>query len=185
MAKDRTQLNINIDPNLLLLLKSEAIKSGQTLTVYVTKRLQATVEKSSNNLDSLEARLLAIEKHLNLSQKSSQKKNNEEVIFTDEGAKKYGEVAKSLFEAQFKSMGISRETALKELNTYLQKYDNSEPELVRKILLGEHNLTGREMTHAYRFGSCAMRSALYDWCKKPLDELNEAFLNAVITKSLV
>ena len=39
MDKKKTQLNITIDPNLLIALKSEAIKSGKTLTAYVTERL--------------------------------------------------------------------------------------------------------------------------------------------------
>ena len=43
MPRERTQLNINIDPALLIKLKSEAIKQGKTLTDFV-------FAKSSNNL---------------------------------------------------------------------------------------------------------------------------------------
>ena len=105
-------------------------------------------------------------------------------IFTDQGAKKYGEVAKRLFELHLKKRGISIDAGIKELATYLQRLPHSSPELVFQILLGNHDLTGLEMTNAYRNGSCGMRTALVEWCNDSLEDLNEAFLNAVITKSL-
>ena len=40
MPRDRTQLNINIDPALLLKLKSEEIKQGKTLTTFVLDHLK-------------------------------------------------------------------------------------------------------------------------------------------------
>ena len=50
MPRERTQLNINIDPALLLKLKSEAIKQGKTLTDFVVEQLKyspATVSDDS------------------------------------------------------------------------------------------------------------------------------------------
>ena len=73
---------------------------------------------------------------------------------------------------------------MQELAANLEKLPHSSPELVFQILLGNHDLTGLEMTNAYRYGACAMRTALVDWSNDPLEDLNEAFLNAVITKSL-
>ena len=73
---------------------------------------------------------------------------------------------------------------MKELGAHLIKLPYSSPELVFQILLGNQQLTGLEMTNAYRHGSCAMRTALSQWCNDSLEELNEAFLNSVITKSL-
>ena len=67
----------------------------------------------------------------------------------------------------------------------LKKLPDSLPELVFAILLGNHDLTGAEMTGAYRKGSCAMRAALVQWANDPLEKLNEAFLGAVIMKSLI
>ena len=58
------------------------------------------------------------------------------------------------------------------------------PTLVFQILRGSQDLTGDEMTHAYRTGSCAMRTVLMQRCQDPLEELNRAFLDAVITKEL-
>ena len=182
MSPERTQLNINIDPKLLLKLKSEAIKSGKTLTAFVTEKL-SDIESISTTV-GLEERLTRIEEHLNLNKNSSSQEKNIRKIFTDEGAKKYGEVAKRLFEFHLKKKGLAREDGLQELAVYLAKLPHSSPELVFQILLGNHDLTGLEMTNAYRYGACAMRTALVEWSNDPLEDLNKAFLNAVITKSL-
>jgi len=40
MAKKRSQINIKIDPELLLSLTSESIKSGKILTEFVTEQLR-------------------------------------------------------------------------------------------------------------------------------------------------
>ncbi len=182
MSKKRTQLNIKIDPKLLLKLKSEAIKDGKTLTEFVTQKLSSIPSNSRD--DSLEQRLTKIEQHLNLDKNSSEEEKSIGSIFTDQGAKKYGEVAKALFDLHRKKKRLSLEDSLKELDIHLKKLPHSSPELVFQILLGAHDLTGLEMTNAYRYGSCAMRTALSQWSKDSLEELNDAFLNAVITKSL-
>ncbi len=182
MPKERTQLNINIDPELLLKIKSEAIKNGMTLTEFVTEKL-ATVESISDN-DALEQRLAKIEQHLNLDKNLPDPEKTIGSIFTDDGAKNYGEVARKLFDAFLKKKGLSKEDGLKELAVKLAKLPHSSPELVFQILLGNHDLKGIEMTNAYRHGSCAMRTALVEWSNDSLEDLNEAFLSAVITKSL-
>ncbi len=182
MAKNRTQLNINIDPELLLKLKSEATKNGKTLTKFVTDQLEKM--PISSDQDSLEQRLNKIEEYLHLTKGLSVSQKQMGSIFTDNGAKKYGQVAKKLFDAHLDRKKMLQEDGLQELAIILKKYPNSNPELVFGILLGIHDLTGLEMTRAYRYGSCAMRSALSDWCKDSLEPLNEAFLSAVITKSL-
>ena len=182
MPKERTQLNIKIDPALLIRIKAEAIKNGMTLTEFVTRKLE-NIESISNN-DVLEKRLAKIERHLNLDKNSSDQKPTIGSIFTDDGAKIYGEVARRLFDVFLKKKGLSKEDGLKELALNLEKLPYSSPELVFQILLGNHDLTGLEMTKAYRHGSCAMRTALVEWSNDSLEELNEAFLSAVITKSL-
>ena len=182
MPRERTQLNINIEPELLLKLKSEAIKSGMTLTQFVTSKLCDIESNSSYTV--LEERLAKIEQHLHLNKQTSDPELKISSIFTDKGAKEYGEVSKRLFELQLQKKGISQEDGLKELSVIINKLPNCFPELIFKILLGHHELTGAEMTNAYRFGSCAMRTALMEWCNDPLEDLNDSFLNAVITKSL-
>ncbi len=185
MPKERTQLNINIDPELLLELKSEAIKRGKTLTDFVIDQLKDPSSKSKES-DQLEKRLLRIEKILKLDEKLPKEKEQRiGTIFTDAGAAKYGELAKEIFESHLKKKGIDIHIGLQQIDEHLKIYPYSNPELIFQILLGTHTLTGLEMTVAYRHGSCAMRSALNDWTNDSLEQLNKAFLNAVITKSLV
>ena len=95
MSKERTQLNVNIDPELLLKLKSQAIKNGKTLTEFVVSQLKHIPEEISE--DTLEKRLLRIEKILFMDKPSSYKGKKIGTIFTDKGAREYGEIAKSEF----------------------------------------------------------------------------------------
>jgi uncharacterized protein (DUF1778 family) len=186
MENKKAQLNIQIEPSLLVALKAEAIKSGKTLTAFVTERLvQANCDVKE---DILEQRLLRLEEKVNLLDNfinhSSYKKNLVHSIFSDSGAKKYGEVARELFELHRKEKGLSFEDAWGELSRCLANYE-SQPELVYKLLVGKKVLYGLEMTLAYRHGSCGMRSALVEWTNSSLEPLNEAFLNAVELENLV
>ena len=187
-SEDKSQLNIKIDPKLLLRLKSKAIKSGKTLTAFITELLEEGSIKASGDIEILEKRLLRIEEKLNLKDNFWSDKeedlNQKECIFTDSGAKRYGHVAKELFEFYRKEKKLSLEDAIAELSTCLGNYD-SQPELVFELLMGNHVLTGLEMTDAYRHGSCGMRSALSEWTNSSLEPLNEAFLNAVEINKLV
>ena len=187
-GKDKSQLNIKIDPQLLLKLKSEAIKNGKTLTAFITELLEKGSIKSNAHIDILEQRLLRVEKQLNLmdgfSFDNEKDLNQSKCIFSNRGAKKYGETARELFELHRKQKKLSLEQAFAELSICLANYD-SQPELVFELLSGNHELTGLEMTDAYRNGSCGMRSALSEWTNNSLEALNEAFLNAVEIKNLV
>ena len=183
MARERTQLNIKIDPDLLLKLKSEAIKSGKTLTEFVVQQLKNMPKK--NDEDQLEKRLLKLEKFLMIDKKVPEKGKQIGTIFSDQGAKEYGETARMEFLAYAKKKNLGIHDALEELDRHLLNYPHGDNELIYQILLGTHELTGLEMTIAYRYGSCALRSALNDMTNDPLERLNKAFLDAVITKSLV
>ena len=186
-SEDKSQLNIKIDPKLLLRLKSKAIKSGKTLTAFITELLEEGSIKASGDIEILEKRLLRIEEQLNLKDNFWSDKeedlNQAECIFSDSGAKRYGDVAKELFEFHRKEKKLSLKDAFAELSTCLANYD-SQPKLVFEVLLGKHELTGLEMTDAYRNGSCGMRSALNDWSKTSSEKLNGAFLEAVELKNL-
>tara|TARA_R100000664_G_C2712791_1_gene108942 strand:- start:34 stop:588 length:555 start_codon:yes stop_codon:yes gene_type:complete len=181
--KDKAQLNVKIDPRLLVSLKAEAIKSGKTLTNYITDLLeQNSKPKKSEDYELLEARLLRVEKQLDL--KSTKEIEPNETIFSDSGAKKYGDMARQLFEHHRKAKNLSLKDAFAELSVCLSHYD-SRPELVFQLLSGEQDLTGKKMTEAYRVGSCGLRSALCEWINDDLEPLNDAFLSAVEIKQLV
>ena len=113
MPRERTQLNINIDPELLLRIKSEAIKNGMTLTEFVTRKL-ANIESRPDN-DLLEKRLAKIDRHLNLNENSSDQERTIGSIFSDDGAKNYGEVARRLFDVFLKKKGLSKEDGWEQL----------------------------------------------------------------------
>jgi len=183
MAKEKSQLNVQIDPQLLIALKFEAINSGKTLSAFVTERLFHHDVKG----EILEERLQRIEKQLdllnNFKRDVENKININRSIFSDSGAKKYGEVAREIFELNRKKKKLSFDEAFGELSRSLVKYP-SYPELVLSLLTGKHQLTGLEMTTAYRNGSCGMRNALHDWTNSSLEKLNEAFLNAVMIENL-
>ena len=185
MANENSQLNVQIDPQLLIALKIEAINSGKTLSAFVTERL--TQSHQDVNGEILEERLQRIEKQLdllnNFKRDVENKININRSIFSDKGAKKYGEVAREIFELNQKKTKLSFDEAFGELSRSLAKYQ-SYPELVLSILSGKHHLTGLEMTNAYRNGSCGMRNALHDWTNSSLEKLNEAFLNAVMVENL-
>ena len=183
MVRERTQLNIKIDPDLLLKLKSEAIKNGKTLTEFVIQQLKDLPDKNYD--DQLEKRRLRIEKLLAIDKEAPVKGKQIGTIFSNEGAKEYGETARMEFLAYAKRSNLTIHAALEELDGHLSNYPHANNELIYQILLDTHHLTGLEMTIAYRHGSCAMRSALNDLTNDPLEKLNKAFLNAVITKSLV
>ena len=57
--KKKSQLNVQIDPSLLIELKAEAIKQGKSLADFVSERLeQSSVEVKD---EILEQRLIRIE----------------------------------------------------------------------------------------------------------------------------
>ena len=89
---DRTQLNVNISPELLKVLKQNAIKSGLTLAKYVTKLIQAYVSNEDlieegtlvdKRIESMESQLNEIAEKLNnfnnIISESSYKEEKEEV----------------------------------------------------------------------------------------------------------
>jgi len=71
---ERTQLNVNISPELLKVLKQNAIKSGSTLAKYVTQIIQSYVSKEdliedenliNKRINSIESQLAEISEKLN------------------------------------------------------------------------------------------------------------------------
>ena len=185
MSEEKYHPDIRIDPDLLIALKIEAIKNDMSLSSLINQRLKQFQIESKNEI--LEQKLLSIETRLNslssFKLEIEKKANNRSSIFSDSGAKKYGEAAKKFFDMYRNKMKLTFNQAFDELSKVLAKYEG-QPEMVRALLSGEHVLTGKEMTAAYRMGSCAMRSALNEWCRCSSEELNNAFLDAVIIENL-
>ena len=167
MTNKRTQLNINIDPALLNRLKIVALRTGKTLTQYITEKLEDIEEveevKQAVDADFL-TRLENIEKHLNLNQMklATARSNDKEKLFSDKGAKEYGQLYREVFTSTVKSKGITIKEGLRELIFHLIQ-NNSNIELVYNILLSNHELNGIEMTNEYYNGVCKMRASLNSW----------------------
>ena len=84
---ERTQLNVNISPELLKVLKQNAIKSGLTLAKYVTQLIQAYVSKEdliedenliNKRINSMESQLIEISEKLNNFNRMSNTSDKEE-----------------------------------------------------------------------------------------------------------
>ena len=185
MNTEEDHPNIRIEPDLLISLKLEAIKNGISLSSLINEKLKQFHIETKNEI--LEQKLLSIEKRLNslsnFKLEIENKANNTSSMFSDTGAKKYGEAAKNFFDMYRDKMKLTFNQAFEELSKVLTKYEG-QTDLVRALLSGEHILTGIEMTDAYRKGSCAMRSALNEWSRSSSEDLNKAFLDAVIIENL-
>ena len=100
MSEEIDHPNIRIEPNLLIALKLEAIKKGISLTSLINEKLKQFHIETKNEI--LEQKLLNIEKRLNslsnFKLEIENKANNTSSIFSDAGAKKYGEAAKNYFD---------------------------------------------------------------------------------------
>ena len=85
---ERTQLNVNISPELLKVLKQNAIKSGITLAKYVTQLIQSYVSKEdlieddnliNKRINSMESQLIEISEKLNNFNRMSSTSDKEEM----------------------------------------------------------------------------------------------------------
>ena len=71
-------MNINIQPELLEKLKVAAIRSGKTITEYVSESIANQIENSFP--DNLDSRLLAIEEKLGLIEDKSRSSSEDQKI---------------------------------------------------------------------------------------------------------
>ncbi len=127
--EEKSQLNIKIDPKLLLRLKSREIKNGKTLTAFITEILEQSPTKITSDIDILEQRLLRVEEQIklkdNLSPDKEKDLNPSKSIFTNSGAKRYGEIAKKLFDLHREKRHLSLKDAFAELSTCLANFDST------------------------------------------------------------
>ena len=97
---ERTQLNVNISPELLKVLKQNAIKSGLTLAKYVTQIIQSYVSKDdliedenliNTRINSVERQLIEIAEKLNnvnrMKSSTSYKEEKEKISALDASPK--------------------------------------------------------------------------------------------------
>ena len=115
---ERTQLNVNISPELLKVLKQNAIKSGLTLAKYVTQIIQSYLSKDdliedenliNKRINSVESQLIEIAKKLddfNSMKSSTSHKEKKEKISALDPSQRIAANPKKPSAADVKRIGI-------------------------------------------------------------------------------
>ena len=115
---ERTQLNVNISPELLKVLKQNAIKSGLTLAKYVTQIIQSYVSKDdliedenliNKRINSVEGQLIEITKKLekfNSMKSNTSHKEKKETISALDPSQRIAAKPKKPSAADVKRIGI-------------------------------------------------------------------------------
>ena len=195
---ERTQLNVNISPELLKVLKQNAIKSGLTLAKYVTKLIQAYVSNEDlieegtlvdKRIDSMEIQLNEIAEKLNnfnnIISEDSYKEEKEEIA--DEAispriafipkkpstadVKKIG----TLCSQHFKNIQRAEVLSAKEAWQLFKDQECIKPikeehlTVILDVLRGEEILTFKDMqTLGFEYGSCPVMKAFRTMSELPI-----------------
>lgn len=132
----RSQLNINIDPDLLILIKQNALKSGMTISDFINNIIKSYLTdkdlKTSNlnndqRLNNIEKRLSDITKSIN--QLLDVKSESNFIQCTEEDAKKYC----ILLAKQFKLYARNKMISTKEAWIEFMKQDDAKSILQKHI----------------------------------------------------
>ena len=121
----RTQLNINIDPNLLKEIKTSARKEGKSLVEYVNDFFKKHLNNDAS--DDVEIRLSNHENRLNLIEENiglaiKQKKNFPD--FTPQEAANFNDFVKAIFQKEVKRKKYnSTKDACNDLISHLNCFD--------------------------------------------------------------
>ena len=181
----RSQLNINIDPDLLRELKQHAARSGVTLTEFVTTSFEQSLSEAKKE-KNLEDRIDVLEELVGslLEERSplatlAGGTGLTDKRFTDEGARAYSKVAKKEFERYSKLKALKSKEALAQLADISLKH-KGDLELISQILTGGYELTGDDMVKAIQHtGNCPMMKSLPEWSGDLLPALGKAFVDAI------
>ena len=168
----RTQLNINIDPDLLQKIKSSARKSGKSLVEYITDSFQDHLynfpsEDLEMKLNNFEQRLRLIEENIG----SVKKINKQFVDFTPHEAANYSRFIKAIFEREFKSKKYnSSKDAWQDFITHFTRFDEWNEILtlrLKEIIFIDHadSLTCNEINSLRNSKKCPspLRTGLINW----------------------
>ena len=168
----RTQLNINIDPELMKKLKEAVIRAGKTTTEFVSETIANRLEQYSFN-DTLDSRFFLLEERMSFLEEklypdaADQKKD----IFTKEASFNCNQFIKGIFEREMKRKGYkSSRDAWNDLIGYIDCFDqwNDMYTLrLKEVLFIEDGdlLTSDEMKALTKGNVCTfpIRTALINW----------------------
>ena len=195
---DRTQLNVNISPELLRVLKQNAIKSGLTLAKYVTKLIQAYVSNEDlieegtlvdKRIDLMESQLNEIAEKLNnfnnIISENSYKEEKKEIA-VEAKSSRVAFIPKKPSTADVKKIGtlcaqhfkkIQREEVLSAKEAWQLFKDQESIKLIKEehltvildVLRGEEILTFKDMqTLGFEYESCPVMTAFRTMSDLPI-----------------
>ena len=168
----RTQLNINIDPNLLKEIKASARKSGKSLVDYVNDFFRSHLHHDVDSdlemrLSNHEKRLKFIEEHMLLDIKQNKKISD----FTPQEAENFNDFVKAIFKKEVKRKQYnSPADAWHDLVSHLNCFDkwNERCSLrLKEILFIDHGdaLNSDEMNSLKESEMCPspIRTGIINW----------------------
>ena len=170
----RTQLNINIDPELFDELKKHAIMSGKTISSFVSESLSRQLDNISpetieSKLNGLEKRIQSIELMLTSTDTSGVKITP----FTSQEAQRYNEFTKAVFAEEIKKKSYkSSKDAWDDFIPHVECFDqwNDFYTLrLKEVIFIEHGnpITNDEMNILAKDKICPapIRTGLINWIK--------------------
>jgi len=168
----RTQLNINIDPNLLQEIKASARKSGKSLVDYVNDFFRTHLDNDASG--DIEIRLSNHEKRLKFIEENTLlgiKQNKKISDFTPQEAENFNDFVKAMFKKEVKRKQYnSPKDAWHDLVSHLNCFDkwNERCSLrLKEILFIDHGdaLNSDEMNSLRDSEMCPspIRTGLINW----------------------
>ena len=168
----RTQLNINIDPNLLKEIKTSARKEGKSLVEYVNDFFKKHLNNDASDdveirLSNHENRLKLIEENIGLAIKQKKKFPD----FTPQEAANFNDFVKAIFQKEVKRKKYnSTKDACNDLISHLNCFDkwNEKCSLrLKEILFIDHgdSLNSDEMNSLQESQMCPspLRTGIINW----------------------
>ena len=196
---ERTQLNVNISPELLKVLKQNAIKSGLTLAKYVTQIIQSYVSREdliedenliNKRINSVEGQLIEIAKKLenfNSMKSSTSNKEKKEKISALDPSQRIEAKPKKPSAADVKRIGIlcaqhfkniQREEVLSAKEAWklfkdqesIKRINTEHLNGILDLFRGEETFTLEMYTHiGFEYGGCPVLKAFRTMSDLPLE----------------
>ena len=168
----RTQLNINIDPALLLKLKSEAIKQGKTVTDFVSLAIKNQVNNAFAE-KNLEDRVSSVEQRISVLENSFSRVSSSQKItpFTIREAENCNEFIKGVFreeakKKQYKSTMDAWDDLIAHIDCFDQWNDIYTLRLKEALFIKDGDLLTADEMNTLTKGKicpCPIRTGLINW----------------------
>ena len=198
MAPSRTQLNVNINPELLKILKQNSIKSGMTLANYVTQLIKVYVSKEDilENEDSVNSRINNIEQQLKdisaklskITESKNDRRNyslqNKITGFSKDGSKAFCDSANQFFSEECKKRNLTIQEALIEITPLIQSsfkisYWGNVIEMFAENKINASNVLMYKIYNEHG-GNCPLTEVFHKWTGKKAKLIEKKMLEAAI-----